>query len=72
MSKRLCAILILAVAASGCSRVTNNQGYVADEELVSAVQPGVDNKESVQRALGRPTLTGEWNENVWYLSIIHI
>jgi outer membrane protein assembly factor BamE (lipoprotein component of BamABCDE complex) len=33
---------------------------------VSAVQPGVDNKESVQNTLGRPTFTGTFDQNDWY------
>ena len=37
-----------------------------DTELVSAVQPGVDNKDSVARTLGRPTFTGEFGDTDWY------
>jgi hypothetical protein len=47
-------------------RIQNNQGYIADEELVASVQPGVDNKQSVERALGRPTMSGQFDDNVWY------
>ncbi|WP_448585159.1 outer membrane protein assembly factor BamE [Thermaurantiacus sp.] len=61
----LAVALVLALAA-GCSRIPNNMGYIVDEELVTSVQPGVDNKESVARALGRPTMRGQWNDNVWY------
>ncbi len=59
-------LLALGLAASGCTRITNSQGYVADEELLASVQPGVDNKQSVQKALGRPTNMGQWDDNVWY------
>ncbi len=59
-------LLALGLAGSACSRIPNNQGYVADEQLLSSVQPGVDTKESVQKALGRPTTMGQWDENVWY------
>ncbi len=54
------------LATAGCTRIRDNQGYLVDEELIASVQPGVDNKDSVSRALGRPTLTGQWDENVWY------
>ena len=53
-------------AGAGCTRIQNNQGYIVDQELVAAVQPGVDNKQSVQKALGRPTLASQWDDNVWY------
>jgi outer membrane protein assembly factor BamE (lipoprotein component of BamABCDE complex) len=34
--------------------------------LLSSVQPGVDNKESVQASLGRPTFVGQFDQNDWY------
>jgi outer membrane protein assembly factor BamE (lipoprotein component of BamABCDE complex) len=55
-----------AFATAGCTKMALRQGYVVDEALVTAVQPGVDNKESVQTTLGRPTFTGQFNENDWY------
>jgi outer membrane protein assembly factor BamE (lipoprotein component of BamABCDE complex) len=65
---RLTLMPLLLVALAGCSarQIQNNQGYIADEELTSSVQPGVDTKESVEKALGRPTLTSKWDANVWY------
>ena len=54
------------VAGAGCSRIQSTQGYIIDEELVKAVQPGVDNKQSVRQSLGRPTLASQWDDNVWY------
>lgn len=60
------AAAIALVATGGCSRVRDAQGYLVDAELVKSVQPGVDNKDSVARALGRPTLTGQWDDDAWY------
>lgn len=54
------------VATSGCSRVRGHQGYIADDVLVSAIKPGVDNRESVSRTLGRPTFAGQFDANEWY------
>ncbi len=58
----------LALFATACAnrQMQNNQGYIADEELASSVQPGVDNRQSVEKALGRPTLESQWDPNVWY------
>ncbi|PZU50717.1 MAG: outer membrane protein assembly factor BamE [Sphingomonas sp.] len=61
-------LALTAFTTAGCAtrQIQNNQGYIADEELANSVQPGVDNKESVARALGRPTLESKWDPNVWY------
>jgi outer membrane protein assembly factor BamE (lipoprotein component of BamABCDE complex) len=54
------------VATGGCSRIVGHQGYLLDTQLVSTVQPGVDNKASVQRTLGRPSFTGQFGDTDWY------
>lgn len=50
----------------GCTRLRAHRGYVVDPVLVSAVQPGVDNKRSVEDMLGRPTFTGQFTQNEWF------
>jgi outer membrane protein assembly factor BamE (lipoprotein component of BamABCDE complex) len=69
VSGRKAALLMVVaagLAAGGCAKTQDLQGYLVDETLVSAVQPGVDNKESVQNTLGRPTFTGTFDQNDWY------
>ena len=70
VSGRKAALLIAAAAAGlatgGCTKTQDLQGYLVDETLVSAVQPGIDNKDSVQYTLGRPTFTGTFDQNDWY------
>ena len=60
----------LAVAGTallaGCAGIHDHRGAVIDKELASAIQPGVDNKDSVAKTLGRPTFTGQFNPNDWY------
>ena len=64
--------LAMAAAASGLllagcvTKIEDRSGYVVDEALVTAIQPGVDNKESVMNTLGRPSFTGQFSENDWY------
>lgn len=55
-----------AMATSGCAGYRESRGYIMDEQLSQAVQVGVDNKTSVERTLGRPTFTGQFNDNEWY------
>ena len=60
--------IVLAGAASlaGCAAQYAHKGAVIDTQLASSVQPGVDNKASVEKLLGRPSFTGEFTPNDWY------
>lgn len=60
------ALLALAGLASGCTTIREKRGYIADEMLVQAVQPGLDNRKSVERTLGRPSFTSTYGEDSWY------
>lgn len=60
------ALIALALAAGGCTKVRGLQGFIVDQTLVAAVKPGVDNRASVERTLGRPTFTGQFNANDWF------
>jgi outer membrane protein assembly factor BamE (lipoprotein component of BamABCDE complex) len=51
---------------AGCAGIHDHRGVVLDQELVSAVQPGTDNKDSVEKLLGRPSFVGEFTPNDWY------
>jgi outer membrane protein assembly factor BamE (lipoprotein component of BamABCDE complex) len=55
-----------ATALAGCSGYRESKGYILDKELTSSISVGTDNKESVSKLLGRPTFTGQFNENEWY------
>ena len=58
--------LIVAMTVSGCSQVRGRQGYVVDTVLTDAITPGVDNRESVERTLGRPTFVGQFSDNEYF------
>jgi outer membrane protein assembly factor BamE (lipoprotein component of BamABCDE complex) len=62
----LTALSATALLAQGCTQLRGHQGYIGDTVLLSSVQPGVDNRESVQASLGRPTFTGQFGDNDWY------
>lgn len=67
MRRLAVASLLIAVALlPACSRIKNNMGYVVDETLVAEVKPGIDNRDSVQKALGRPSIAGGWGDKTWY------
>ncbi len=60
------ALTAALILTTGCTRLRDHQGYVEDEELVAAISPGVDNRESVEKTLGRATFVSRWDENTWY------
>jgi outer membrane protein assembly factor BamE (lipoprotein component of BamABCDE complex) len=63
---RVSTIALAALFASGCAINRAHKGAVIDPQLASAIQPGVDNKASVQKLLGTPTLAAQFTPNDWY------
>lgn len=59
-------LIVLAPALAACGQLRSHQGYIYDPLLAAAIQPGVDNRESVERTLGRPTFTGQFETGDWY------
>ncbi len=68
MNSRLVVLTlcVAALSASGCTRIRNTQGYIGDPELMASIKPGVDNKDSVAKSLGRPSINAQWTDNRWY------
>lgn len=65
-ARALATIGVAAIMVSGCAAIREHRGYVMDPVLTAAVTPGVDNRESVQGTLGRPTFTGQFDQRDWY------
>jgi outer membrane protein assembly factor BamE (lipoprotein component of BamABCDE complex) len=64
-AKRL-AVAAAAIALAGCSTFNTHKGAVLDRQLAASIQPGIDNKESVQKLLGTPSLAGQFTSTDWY------
>jgi outer membrane protein assembly factor BamE (lipoprotein component of BamABCDE complex) len=60
------AALCAATALSGCTQLRGHQGYLVDPTLTDGITAGVDNRESVEKTLGRPTFVGQFSPNEWY------
>ena len=56
----------LLLASAGCAKLREHRGYILDETLAGAIQPGVDNRDSVAGTLGRPTFVGQFDQRDWY------
>lgn len=60
------ATIVGALALGACSPVRLHHGYVLENTLTAAIQPGTDNKDSVMNTLGRPSFAGTFDQNDWY------
>lgn len=60
----LCLVAGSALTACGDGRMV--RGYVFDKELADAIQPGVDNRQSVEATLGTPTARATFDDQTWY------
>jgi outer membrane protein assembly factor BamE (lipoprotein component of BamABCDE complex) len=58
--------LIAATMLGGCTQLRGRQGYIVDPALTDAITPGVDNRESVEKTLGRPTFVGQFGNNEYF------
>jgi outer membrane protein assembly factor BamE (lipoprotein component of BamABCDE complex) len=63
---RIGTVLGAAMLASGCVSIVGQRGYLADEVLLQSVQPGIDDRQSVERTLGRPSFVSQFGEPTWY------
>lgn len=66
MKRGYVAIIAMGLALSACAGIREHRGFVIDKEIADGLQVGVDNKESVTRAMGRPTFSGQFDPNEWY------
>lgn len=66
--KARAAVLVMAAAAllTGCSSIRESRGYIIDPTLTSMIQPRIDNQQSVEGTLGRPTFTSQFGTPTWY------
>jgi outer membrane protein assembly factor BamE (lipoprotein component of BamABCDE complex) len=60
-------LLVLAAAAlPGCSAIQESRGYIVDPTLTELIQPRIDNQQSVEGTLGRPTFVSQFGTPTWY------
>ena len=62
------ALLLAGVAATlpACSAIRESRGYIVDPLLSDTIQPKIDNQQSVEGTLGRPTFTSQYGTPTWY------
>ena len=62
----LTATLSALTLTGACTPLRSHQGYIIDADLVNSVQPGVDNRSSVLKTLGKPSFASQFNTGDWY------
>jgi outer membrane protein assembly factor BamE (lipoprotein component of BamABCDE complex) len=63
---KVTTLALAALSLAGCMTTRAHKGAVLDTQLSGTIQPGVDNKASVQKLLGQPTFVGGFAPNDWY------
>ena len=63
---KVAALGCVVLALGACSSIRESRGYVVDGVLLQSVQPGIDNRRSVEGTLGRPTFQSQYGEDTWY------
>jgi len=66
MKLAILGTVVAALILGGCAQIRQHKGVVLDSQLASGIQPGVDNKDSVEKTLGRPSFIGQFTPNDWY------
>jgi len=66
VKRSVAAIIGLGIALSACTGLREHKGFVIDPTLAEGIQVGIDNKDSVVKTMGRPTFTGQFDQNDWY------
>lgn len=56
----------VALSLGACAQIRESRGYVVDQVLLNSIQPGIDNRRSVEETLGRPTFESQYGEPTWY------
>jgi outer membrane protein assembly factor BamE (lipoprotein component of BamABCDE complex) len=62
---KVTTVAVAALLVTGCAAMRAHKGSVIDSQLVTSIQPGVDNQASVEKLLGRPTFVGQFAPNQW-------
>jgi outer membrane protein assembly factor BamE (lipoprotein component of BamABCDE complex) len=63
---RILGLVAATLALSACASIKDHRGYLVDGALLDSVQPGIDNRLSVERTLGRPSFISQFGRKDWY------
>jgi outer membrane protein assembly factor BamE (lipoprotein component of BamABCDE complex) len=64
--RNILGLTAAALALSACASIKDHRGYLVDGALLESIMPGVDNRTSVERMLGRPSFISQYGRQDWY------
>ena len=66
LTRNILGLVAVSLALSACASIRDHRGYLVDGALLDSVMPGIDNRASVERMLGRPSFVGQFGQKDWY------
>lgn len=63
---RILGLAVATLALGACASIKDHRGYLVDGTLLDSVMPGIDDRTSVERTLGRPTFVSQFGRQDWY------
>ncbi|MEQ1498873.1 MAG: outer membrane protein assembly factor BamE [Novosphingobium sp.] len=66
LMRNILLVAAASLALSACASIKDHRGYLVDGALLDSVMPGIDNRVSVERMLGRPSFISQFGRQDWY------
>lgn len=66
LMRNILGLAAAALALSACASIKDHRGYLVDAALLDSVMPGIDNRVSVEKMLGRPSFISQFGRQDWY------
>ncbi len=63
---RIVGVAVMALALSACAAIKGHRGCLVDGPRRDSGQPWIDNQQSVERMLGRPSFISQFGRKDWY------
>lgn len=66
LARRMLSAAALMLMVSACTPIVRSHGYVPSDQELALVTVGKDTRETVAKAVGRPSTSGLLNDEGWY------
>jgi len=64
--RKLALFAAILVILEGCTPVISYRGYIEDPDAEAGIAIGRDNKTTVEKKLGDPSIEAAWGNDAWY------
>lgn len=70
--RRAAALVLIIFCLSACAATFQNHGYIPLEEDLATLQVGVDTRDTVAEAVGRPSAAGVIRDEAWFYTAYRV